>query len=174
MDGRLALLFFAVGLFDMKTNDCETGCLARTPAQEAISLSFGDVIFQENTIGREAYLRYDMGTSFGPFQPTMGLSVTDSNDIWVGFGATHTTHFWQSPSGAGAYAQLHFMPEFYAQGSGPDLGLPLEFRSGAELGYQAKNGVRVGVSYDDRSNGDISSVNPGLETLQFRVTVPLN
>ena len=162
MDGRLALLFFAVGLFDMKTNDCETGCLARTPAQEAISLSFGDVIFQENTIGREAYLRYDMGTSFGPFQPTMGLSVTDSNDIWVGFCATHTTHFWQSPSGAGAYAQ----------GSGPDLGLPLEFRSGAELGYQAKNGV--GVSYDHRSNGDISSLNPGLETLQFRVTVPLN
>jgi len=144
MDGRLALLFFAVGLFDMKTNDCETGCLARTPAQQAISLSFGDVIFQENTIGREA------------------------------FGATHTTRFWESRSGAGAYAQLHFMPGFYAQGSGPDLGLPLEFRSGAEIGYQAKNGVRMGVSYDHRSNGDISSVNPGLETLQFRVTVPLN
>ena len=174
MDGRLAVLFFAVGLFDMKANDCDTGCLARTPAQEALSLSFGNVIFQENNIGSEVYLRYDMGTSFGPFQPAMGLSVSDTNDIWVGLGATHTTHFWQRPSGAGGYAQLHFMPGVYAQGNGPDLGYPIEFRSGAEIGYQAKNGVRMGVSFDHRSNGDISSVNPGLETFQFRVSVPLN
>jgi hypothetical protein len=174
MDGRLALLFFAVGLTDMKTNDCATGCLARVPAQQAVSLSFGDVIFQEKSIGREMYMRYDLGTSFGPFQPAIGLSVTDSNDIWVGFGATHTTRFWDRPSGAGGYAQLHFMPGVYTQGSGPDLGYPLEFRSGAEIGYQAKNGVKVGLSFDHRSNGDISSVNPGLETLQLRVSVPLN
>jgi|UPI0002DD0182 lipid A 3-O-deacylase len=174
MDGRLAVLFFVVGLTDMKTNDCDTGCLARTPAQEALSLSFGNVIFQEKNIGSEMYLRYDMGTSFGPFQPAMGLSMSDSNDIWVGLGATHTTRFWDRPSGAGGYAQLHFMPGVYAQGSGPDLGYPIEFRSGAEIGYQAKNGVRMGVSFDHRSNGDISSVNPGLETFQFRVSVPLN
>lgn len=174
MDGRLALLFLAVGFTDMTTNDCETGCLARTPAQKALSLSFGDVIFQEQSIGREVYMRYDMGTSFGPFQAAVGLSVTDTNDVWVGFGATHTTQFWTRSSGAGGYAQLHLMPGLYAQGSGPDLGYPLEFRSGAEIGYQTKNGLRMGVSFDHRSNGDISSVNPGLETFQFRVTVPLN
>lgn len=174
MDGRLALLFFVVGLTDMKTNDCETGCLAPTHAQEAISLSFGNAIFQDRAIGREAYLRYDMGTSFGPFQPALGISLTDGNDLWVGLGATHTTRFWDRPSGAGGYAQLHLMPGVYTQGSGPDLGYPLEFRSGAEIGYQTKNGVRVGLSYDHRSNGDISSVNPGLETLQLRVSIPLN
>jgi len=175
MDGRLAVLFFAVGLFDMKTNDCETGCLARTPAQQAISLSYGDVIFQQNTIGRETYLRYDMGTSFGPFQPAIGVSVTDTNDIWVGIGATHTTRFWQSAaSDAGGYAQLSFLPGVHVQGTGPDLGHPIEFRSGAEIGWQARNGVRVGLSYDHRSNGDISNLNPGLETLQLRVQIPLN
>lgn len=174
MDGRLAVLFFVVGLADMKTNDCETGCLARTPAQEAISLSFGDVIFQDKSIGSEAYLRYDLGTSFGPFQPAIGLSMTDTNDVWLGLGATHTTRFWERPSGTGGYAQLHFMPGVYAMGSGPDLGHDIEFRSGAEIGWQARNGVRVGVSYDHRSNGDISSLNPGLETLQLRVSVPLN
>lgn len=174
MDGRLALLFFVIGLTDMKTNDCDTGCLARTPAQEAISLSFGDVIFQDKSIGSEAYLRYDLGTSFGPFQPAMGLSVTDTNDVWVGFGATHTTRFWDRPSGTGGYAQLHFMPGVYAQGTGPNLGHDVEFRSGAEIGWQARSGLRVGVSFDHRSNGDISNVNPGLETLQLRVSVPLN
>lgn len=174
MDGRLAVLFFVVGLTDMKTNDCDTGCLARTPAQEAISLSFGNVIFQEKSVGSEAYVRYDMGTSFGPFQPTMGLSVTDTNDVWVGLGAMHTTRFWDRPSGAGGYAQLHFMPGIYAQGSGPTLGHEFEMRSGAEIGYQAKNGVRVGLSYDHRSNAGLSTPNPGMETLQLRVSVPLN
>lgn len=174
MDGRLALIFLAVGLTDMTANDCATGCLARMPVQQAVSLSFGNVIFQEKSIGREMYMRYDMGASFGPFQPAVGMSVTDNNDIWVGLGATHTTRFWDRPSGAGGYAQLHFMPGVYTQGFGPNLGHPVEFRSGAEIGYQAKNGTRVGVSLDHRSNGDISSVNPGLETLQLRVSIPLN
>ena len=174
MDGRLAVLFFVVGLTDMKTNDCDTGCLARTAAQDAISLSFGNVIFQEKSVGQEAYVRYDMGTSFGPFQPAVGLSVTDTNDVWVGLGATHTTRFWDRPSGAGGYAQLHFMPGIYAQGTGPNLGHEFEMRSGAEIGYQAKNGVRVGLSYDHRSNAGLSSPNPGMETLQLRVSVPLN
>jgi len=174
MDGRLALLFLAVGLTDMASNDCDTGCLARTPAQEAISLSFGDVIFQRNSIGREMYMRYDLGTSFGPFQPAVGLSITDSNDVWVGLGATHTTRFWDRPSGAGGYAQLHVMPGVHNRGSGPDLGHTVEFRSGAEIGYQASNGVRVGLSLDHRSNAGISGLNPGLETLQLRVSVPLN
>lgn len=174
MDGRLAVLFFVVGLWDMKENDCPTGCLKQTPAQEAISLSFGDVQFQGRSIGREAYLRYDLGRQYGPFQPAIGLSVTDSNDIWLGLGATHTTRFWDRPSGAGGYAQLHFMPGVYAQGKGPDLGHPIEFRSGAEIGWQARSGLRFGLSYDHRSNGDISNLNPGLETVQLRVQVPLN
>ena len=174
MDGRLAVFFFVVGLTDMKTNDCETGCLARTAAQDAISLSFGNVIFQEKSVGQEAYVRYDMGSSFGPFQPAVGLSVTDTNDVWVGLGATHTTRFWDRPSGAGGYAQLHVMPGMYARGSGPDLGHHLEIRSGAEIGYQAKNGLRYGLSYDHRSNAGLSTPNPGMETLQFRVSIPLN
>lgn len=175
MDGRLAVLFFVVGLFDMKTNDCPTGCLAQTPAQKAIAMSYGDVIFQENTISRETYLRYDMGTSFGPFQPAVGVSVTSQNDIWMGLGATHTTHFWQNASQTtGGYAQLSFLPGVHVQGSGPDLGFPIEFRSGAEIGWQARSGLRIGVSYDHRSNGDITSVNPGMETLQLRMHIPLN
>ena len=174
MDGRLAVLFFLVGLTDMTFNDCDTGCLARGSAQSAIALSYGNVMFQEKTIGQEAYLRYDVGTSFGPFQPAVGLSVTDTNDVWVGLGATHTTRFWDRPSGAGGYAQLHFMPGVYARGTGPDLGHDLEFRSGGEIGYQSKNGTRVGLSFDHRSNGDIVRRNPGLETLALRVSVPLN
>jgi lipid A 3-O-deacylase len=154
MDGRLAVLFFVVGLTDMTMNDCKTGgCLERSPEQSAVALSFGDVIFQEKVVGQETYARYDFGTSLG---------------------ATHTTRFWERSSGAGGYAQLSFMPGLWSQGTGPDLGHPVEFRSGAEIGWQIRNGVKVGISYDHRSNGDMVRVNPGLETLTLRVHVPLN
>jgi lipid A 3-O-deacylase len=175
MDGRLAVLFFVVGLTDMTMNDCKRGgCLERSPEQSAVALSFGDVIFQEKVVGQETYARYDFGTSIGPFQPALGVSVTDSRDIWVGLGATHTTRFWERSSGAGGYAQLSFMPGLWSQGTGPDLGHPVEFRSGAEIGWQIRNGVKVGISYDHRSNGDMVRLNPGLETLTLRVHVPLN
>ena len=169
MDGTYALLFLVAGLTDMKFNYCNDGCLARRDAQAHASLSYGDVIFQTNTIGREAYIRYDLGQMRGPFQPAIGVSVTDTGDAWVGFGATHTTRF----ANERGYVQLSLLPGVYAQGSGPDLGHVIEFRSGAEIGYRAKNGIKYGISYDHRSNADISNVNPGLETLTFRVTFPI-
>lgn len=170
MDGTLALLFLVAGLTDMGFNDCRNdGCLARSDAQKNISLSYGDVIFQENTIGRETYVRYGFGHAYGPFQPAIGVSITDSGDAWVGIGATYTKSFANNR----IYTQLSLLPGVYKRGSGPDLGHLIEFRSGAEIGYQARNGVRVGLSYDHRSNAEISAVNPGLETLQLRVSIPL-
>ncbi|OZA01556.1 MAG: hypothetical protein B7Y02_17545 [Rhodobacterales bacterium 17-64-5] len=58
------------------------------------------------------------------------------------------------------------------QGDGPDLGGPVEFRSGVEIGFIANNGLRFGLSYDHRSNGGIYEDNPGLETVQLRLSVP--
>lgn len=169
MDGFLAALFLAAGLTDMGLNHCGNGgCLAQNDAQSRMSLSFGDVQFQENSIASEAYVRYELGQTRGPFQPVVGLSVTDQGSAWVGFGA-----LWTQDLGRHAYVQLHLMPGLYAQGSGPDLGHALEIRSGAEVGYIASNGVRFGASFDHRSNAELDAINPGLETIQFRVSVPL-
>lgn len=169
MDGTFAVLFLLAGLADMKGNYCQTGCLAQTQIPARIAVSAGDVQFQDASIGSEAYLRYDFGRAYGPFQPAIGLSLTEDGDAWVGFGATWTGWFAHNRG----YVQLHLMPGIYAQGDGPNLGSDVEFRSGAEIGYEARNGVRVGLSYDHRSNADLSSVNPGLETVQLRVSIPL-
>ncbi len=169
MDGTLAALFLVVGLADMGFNHCSDGCLARSDAQAAFSLSAGEVIFQDKHIDREAYLRYSFGHSFGPFQPAVGVSVTQSGDAWVGIGATHESNFFNDR----AYLSLSLMPGVYARGDGPNLGHDVEFRSGLEVGYRARNGVRVGLVFDHRSNADIASVNPGMESVQFRVTVPV-
>ncbi len=170
MDASLAVLFLIAGLTDMGVNDCGNGgCLQRKEAQSDIQLSFGDVIFQDKTIGSEVYVKHSFDRKFGPFQPALGVSITDDGDAWIGYGFNYTKSFF----GDRVYAQLSLLPGIYARGNGPDLGHAIEFRSGAEVGYRAKNGIRYGISYDHRSNANLSSTNPGMETLQFRVSVPL-
>ena len=170
MDGTFAVLFLVAGLTDMSANYCQSGCLAQSATQARMAVSAGDVQFQDRSIGSEVYGRYSMNTRFGPFQPAVGFSMTDDYASWLGIGATWSTSF----LGDQAYVELHLMPGVYAKGDGPNLGHDLEFRSGIELGYQARNGWRYGISYDHRSNADIASYNPGLETLQFRVSIPVN
>ncbi|MHC9236055.1 acyloxyacyl hydrolase [Pseudooceanicola sp. 502str34] len=171
MDGTLAVLFLVAGLTDMGFNHCgDAGCFARSGEQARLGLSFGDVQYQENSIDNEFYVKYDFPVAYGPFQPIVGASMTMDGDAWVGIGAAWTKNFFADR----AYLRLSLMPGLYAQGDGPDLGHAIEFRSGVELGYEARNGVRYGVSYDHRSNADIEEWNPGMETIQFGVSFPLN
>ncbi|MCG7493068.1 acyloxyacyl hydrolase [Thalassobius sp. Cn5-15] len=168
MNGTFALLFAVVSLTDMAQNHCPTGCLAHSPEAARISISAGQTQFQDNFIGEEIYARYELDHKLGPYQNAIGLSVTDTGDAWLGFGQLWTKEFT-----SGAYVQLHAMPGIYVQGDGPDLGFPIEFRAGVELGYAFSNGARLGISYDHRSNADIKATNPGLETLQVRYSIPL-
>lgn len=167
MDGTFAVLFLIAGLADMGISHCGNGCLAPSDTDTRLSISAGEVIFQEEGIGAEIYARYDFGREFGPFQPVVGVSATDSGDLWAGAGLAWTEEFNR------LYTSLHLMPGLYAQGSGPDLGGVFEIRSGIEIGLVADNGIRYGLSYDHRSNAETYSSNPGLETFQFRVSIPL-
>jgi hypothetical protein len=169
MDGTLATLFLVAGLTDMTMNFCDDGCLATSAQTGRIAVSAGDVEFQGNRIGNEIYLRYDVPKSFGPFQPALGISVTDEGSIWFGAGSSWTYSFAQNRG----YVQLHLMPGVYSKGDGPDLGSTIEFRSGAEIGFETAKGVRIGLSYDHRSNADTGRINPGLETIQLRASFPL-
>jgi hypothetical protein len=126
-------------------------------------------MFQEKNVASEFYYRHDFGMKYGPYQPAVAVSITDQGSAWLGAGVVYTV----STRNERGYFQLSLMPGVYTAGDGPDLGNTVEFRSGVELGYSARNGIRYGLSFDHRSNADLSSVNPGLETLQFRVSVPL-
>ena len=170
MDGTLAVIFFVASLTDMGFNDCPTGCLAQAAAPGRVSFNLSDLQFQNESIGGEVMLAYDLPRSFGPFQPTVGLSSTDSGDIWLGAGARWTS---QELFAGPLFVEASFMPGFYFNDAGPDLGGNLHFRSSLGVGYAFANGTTVSVAYDHRSNGDTLSYNPGLETLALRVAVPL-
>lgn len=169
-DGTFAVLMLLAGLADMKMNHCGTdgGCLGAGSVTPRIALSLGEVIARRATPATEAYLRYDLGRTIGPFGLAAGLSIAEGGETWVGFGNTYTAQL-----GPRAYVQLHAMPGFYADNGGFDLGGPIEFRSGIELGYQTRQGWRLGISYDHRSNAGIYRTNPGIETAAFRISVPL-
>lgn len=169
-DGTFAALLLVAGLTDMGLNHCGVdGCLTRTSDVSRLAVSAGTVVERRADEGTEIYLRYDPSTRFGPFGTTLGLSAGDGVGTWLGAGMTWDWQFGYSPY----YVELHAMPGYYMEGDGFDLGGPVQFRSGIELGYEAMNGWRYAVSYDHRSNAGLYDDNPGIETVQFRVSVPL-
>jgi lipid A 3-O-deacylase len=170
-DGTFAVLTLVAGLIDMGVNHCPyNGCLATNEVQSYASLSAGQTVFQDDQVGEEIYFRRDTSVASGPFQWIYGFSAATDGELWGGIGSAYTL----SDSRSGMFVQIHTMAGLYAPGSGVDLGGPIEFRSGLEVGYQTPKGIRLGLSVDHRSNAGIYSSNPGLETVQFRVSIPTN
>ncbi|WP_386681612.1 acyloxyacyl hydrolase [Loktanella sp. R86503] len=170
MDGTLAAIFVITSLTDMALTDCPTGCLAPSDAPARLSFQLGDVRFNEDRIGQELYVGYDMGQKHGPFQTTIGASVTDEGAGWIGAGGKWTsTDLLPGPF----FIESTLMPGIYLQSDGPDLGGSLQFRSSLGAGIAFDNGATVTVAYDHRSNADTDITNPGLEVLSIRYAMPL-
>lgn len=165
MDGTLAVLFLLTGLIDMTVSHCNSGCMKAAWTGVRHTISAGQAIFNADVIGQEVYYRLDAPVSFGPFRPAVGFSVDTQGDMWIGAGAVNEF----SAAEGHAYAELSFMPGWWMRSeTGPTLGYPVEFRSGIEAGIYRENGDRVGVSLDHRSNGELGTPNPGLETVLVR------
>ena len=169
-DGTFAVAMIVLGLLDMNQNHCgtEAGCLGRSETTPRLAFAAGEWIERRARPAQELYVRYDFGHRNGPFGHAVGLSVSENGETWLGYGQTLTYHFSDR-----LYGELHAMPGLYADNGGFDLGGPIEFRSGIELGYENRAGWRFALSYDHRSNAGIFSRNPGVETVKFRISVPL-
>lgn len=172
-DGTFAVMMLAAGLLDMNYNHCgtEAGCLGKSDTTPRIAISAGEWLERRATPQAEVYLRYDLGTKIGPFGNAIGFSYAEAGEIWIGAGQTYKYDFGRS----NFYTELHAMPGLYFKNSGFDLGHVIEFRSGIEFGYESDAGWRYAISYDHRSNtGAFASYNPGVETVQFRVSKTLD
>ena len=169
-DGTVAVIGLIAGLIDMGINYCpRDGCLARNDVAAYNSLSLGETYFQTAASGEEIYYRRDTGLAFGPFQNVWGLSASTDGEFWIGAGHAYTVNLFNERS----FIKFNAMLGLYESGGGVDLGGPIEFRSGIEIGYQAPNGTRIGLNFDHRSNAGIYSRNPGLETVNLRVAIPI-
>jgi lipid A 3-O-deacylase len=171
MDGRFAIIFAVMGLTDTALNDCPTGCLQQSAAPAQWAVQYGDLSFQDDVIGQEVYATYDLPMRYGAVQPSLGVSLTSTNDFWVGMGAKWTT---ARSIDTPFFIEASLLPGIYVQGDGPDLGGLLEFRGALGLGYRFDNGASVTLITDHRSNADLGRINPGLETYGLRVSLPVN
>lgn len=169
---RFAIMLTVIGLPVSAQVDCAlSGCFGRYEAQERLSVKISNIVFRREVIGQEVYASYDLPLRYGPVQPILGASITDTTDVWVGAGAKLTTEsIWSGP----IFAEFSLSPGIYVQGDGPDLGALLEFRSALGLGYRFDQGTSVTLLVDHRSNADIVELNPGLDTFGIRFSLPLN
>ena len=66
-----------------------------------------------------------------------------------------------------------FMPGFYDEGAGLDLGGTLEFRSAVAISHALGESWRVGVAYSHISNGGLHDTNPGDDSVWAFVALTL-
>ena len=166
MDGRLAILF---GLMSFMGDgvEGEGWNIQRADVAGQLTVSTGIVQYQGQTHGQE--LRFTRTLpKWKRFNPVLDFSVTDKGGAWLGLGLYQQFDF--DLAGVPVYAGFSFAPGVYAQGGDVDLGFPIEFRSGVEIGVRFAENWRVSLSYDHRSNGDIKQWNPGMESIQLRIS----
>lgn len=105
---------------------------------------------------------------FLEFRPLIGVMTTakGSGYLYAGinFDLLFFDHLLIAPGFAGGY---------YWQGSGKNLGYPLEFRSGIELAWQFSNWNRLGLHFYHLSNASLAKKNPGEESLILFYDIPI-
>ena len=134
-----------------------------------ISLSGGVFDFLRDR-HRTAEFRVEYKPSFDlqTIRPIFGAMATIKGSFYL-YGGVCLEFFFTK--------NLFFSPNlaagFYYKGKGKDLGFPLEFRSGAELGWQFANLSRISAHICHISNASLGKRNPGVECLVLSYSMPL-
>lgn len=136
-----------------------------------LALNFGTFGVLDTEVVFETGLEYRFATrdvaGVLDLQPIVGLTLLADGGTYVYAGARHewyfTDRFFLAPSfGAGIY-----------QEGGVDLGGPLEFRSGLDLGARVTDSIEAAVGFYHLSNGGLYSLNGGAESALFSLAFGL-
>ena len=123
----------------------------------------GDATYGAAELG----LQWRGGGRWLVFHPMAGGMVTHkgSSNLYAGFS-------FDLPVGSRLVLRPSFAPGYYNKGSGKDLGYPLEFRSGIEVGWRFVNGTQLGLEFNHISNASLGDHNPGANSLLVMVAIP--
>ncbi|MGY6536065.1 MAG: acyloxyacyl hydrolase [Pararhodobacter sp.] len=140
--------------------------VAPAQAQQPFQTPRDVVALGGNSTGSaELYVRRIETPVLGGVQPVYGLSVSSRGEAWVGGGLAYGIEL----SPGGVFVRGSVMPGLHARGRGRDLGGPITFRSGLELGMPLGQG-EIALGIDHRSNAGLYSENPGLNSLYLSYT----
>ena len=170
-DGTFAALTFLIGLADMQSNYCNTGlgCFGRSEVTPRLYVSRGDIIKRRAEQGKRYICAMIWVIKMARSVMLLVFQSVAGRRFGQGLGQTYLA----SPQDSLVKVEFHAMTGLYDAGNGHDLGGLISFRSGIDLIYETDGGVRYALSYDHRSHTGIYPDNPGVESIQFAVSVPL-
>ena len=113
-------------------------------------------------------LEYRSTLSIAKARPFIGALTTSPTNYYFYAGIGWDLHF-----SSKIVLTPSFAPGYYIQGSGKDLGHPIEFRSAIELAYKFENKARLGLQFYHLSNASLGEKNPGEESLVLTYGFPL-
>ncbi len=100
-------------------------------------------------------------TFLGNLSPITGMMITADN----------ATYFYTGIQTQYTIGALNitpsFAPGYYNEGSGKDLGHPLEFKSEVQLSLNLPKDSELGFSYNHLSNASLGDKNPGANSYMF-------
>jgi lipid A 3-O-deacylase len=134
-------------------------------------LSFSSGVFdfmRENHRTVELRAEYRPSFNLQTLRPIFGIMATGKGALYfysgLGLDLFFTTNFYFSPSLA---------PGIYYKGKGKNLGFPIEFRSGIEIGWRFENKYRLALQMCHISNASLGNRNPGCESLVLSLYTPI-
>ena len=95
------------------------------------------------------------------YSPITGAFITGNNAfyLYTGIQAEYKIgNFIINPS---------FAPGYYGEGSGKDLGSPLEFKTEVQVAFDLSESSHLGMSYNHISNASLGDKNPGANSYMF-------
>ena len=102
------------------------------------------------------------------FKPHFGVVAAGDGDVY-GYGGFLVDLYW----GSNVVTTLSTAVGVYG-GNGFNLGSHVEFRSGADLAWRFADATRLGVGFYHLSNANLTSRNPGSESLVLLYSYPIN
>jgi hypothetical protein len=154
----LRALGLAVPLSGIALFPAAGGAAAQDEPRFAVSAGAYDIIRGDRSA--EVGFEYRWPKVFWDLTPNAGVVANTDGGFYVFGGVRYDWNF------AGRWiAAPHFAVTLLEHGDGRDLGTPVEFRSGLEVAYRLRERHRIGLSFYHLSNGGLSEVNPGSESL---------
>ncbi|WP_112324483.1 acyloxyacyl hydrolase [Oceanibium sediminis] len=174
-DGTVAILFWLIALGSAGL-DRQDGWFERDPAPGSVVVSGGQTSIRRSgrgearqTLSEELRLQLYQDRTYGPLQPVAEVSVTADGGTYLGAGFAMRRDF--DLGGLPLFAGGEVVTGLWLQGGDVDLGGPIEFRTGLELGVRFDE-WRLSVMTDHRSNAGLYRENPGLESISLRLHIP--
>ncbi len=140
--------------------------VAKPPLLE-LSGGVFEIVRHNRHMTGEFVIEYKFSCEWYTIRPIVGFMVTCKNSTYLYTGLAFDWilggHLLLSPD---------FAAGWYSPNGGKNLGFPLEFRSGINLGWVFNSGYRVGSHFYHISNASLGHKNPGEESLDLFLAIP--